>query len=148
MLPFTLIAQPESKAALDKLGPARDLELLVIYHGELALRQFLGRILGAAGYKEPGTQLHLLEWPVDRILDLASLLRTLGTTKVILFGYDLPLLGIHLTVANYFPVTVAGVTYLMADSLEYISQAKENGDNQPAGALWSAVKQDFLNPTP
>lgn len=144
MLPFNLIAQPEADAALRKLGPSRDLELLVIYHGELSLREFLGRILTAAGYREPGTQLHLLEWPADNPLDLSTLIRTLGVKKVIIFGFDLPLLGNHLTVANYYPVTVAGVTYLNADSLEFISQAKEKGDNQPAGALWTAVKKSFL----
>ena len=144
MLPFTLIGQPNNAVALEKLSPARDLNLLVVYHGELVLRSFLQRILGAAGYKDPGTQLHLLEWPQDTPLDLAALVRTLGVDKVILFGYDLPQLGLHLEVANYFPITVAGTTYLVADSLEYIAQTKEVGDNQAAGALWGAMREGFL----
>lgn len=143
MLPFTLISQPETGPALQKLGPRRDLDLLIVYYGELGLREFLGRILGAAGFDEPGTQLHLLEWPVEASLDLTSLIRKLGVKRVILFGYHLPLLGNHFTVANYFPLTVAGITYLSADSLEYILESKERGDNRPAGALWSAVKQQF-----
>ena len=144
MLPFTLIGQPDNAAALEKLSPARDLDLLVVYHGELALRSFLQRILGAAGYQDPGTQLHLLEWPQDTPLDLASLVRVLNCDKVIVFGYALPQLGLHLAVANYFPIAVAGTTYLIADSLEYISQTKEAGDHQAAGALWTAMKEAFL----
>ena len=143
MLPFNLIGQPEVAAALEKLGPARNLELLVLYYGELSRRAFLSRILAAAGYKEPGTQLHLLEWPVDQSLDLIGLVRKLGVKKVILFGYRLPELGIHFEVANYFPLEVAGVTYLIADSLDFIEDAKLGGDNRAAGALWNGVKDRF-----
>lgn len=131
-------------AALAKLGPAQDLELLVVYHGELERRAYLGRILGAAGYDEPGSQLHLLEWPAGEALDLASLMRRLGVSKVILFGYELGDLGLHLQVANYFPILIGGTTYLVADSLEFIEQAKDGGDNRPAGALWNAIKSSFL----
>ena len=146
MLPFTLIRQPEVVRALDQLGPARDLPLLVLYHGELARRAFLQRILGAAGYRDPGNQLHLLEWPADQPLDLSGLARHLRASKVILFGYDPARLGLHFRVANYFPVTVAGVTYLHADSLEYIEQTKADGDNRPAAALWNAVREAYLAP--
>ncbi|MBB4078737.1 hypothetical protein GGR28_001350 [Lewinella aquimaris] len=146
MLAFDLIGQPDTTEALEKLGPARDLELMVLYYGALARRAFLGRILGAAGYDEPGKQLHLLEWPADRELDLARLIRQTGVKKVVLFGYDLQRLGIHVEVANYFPLTLAGTTYLIADSLEFIEQTKNDGDNRPAGALWTAFKTDFIAP--
>ncbi|MCP9236590.1 hypothetical protein [Lewinella sp. JB7] len=148
MLEFTLVGQPDTEGAVAKLGPARDLDLLVVYYGELARRAFLGRILGAAGYTEPGSQLHLLEWPADRELDLAGLVRRLGVTKVVLFGYDLQRLGLHFSVANYFPLTVGDVTYLIADSLEFIEQTKDDGDNRAAGALWTAIKAHFVASTP
>ncbi|CAH0999494.1 hypothetical protein LEM8419_00794 [Neolewinella maritima] len=144
MLPFTLIDQADTAGALEKLGPARDLDVLVLYYGELARRAFLGKILGAAGYTDPGTQLHLLEWPADQDLDLSTLVRSLNVNKVMLFGYTLPRLGLHLEVANYFPLTVAGTTYLIADSLDFIEDAKAGGDNRAAGALWTAVKGAFL----
>jgi hypothetical protein len=144
MLPFTLITQPTYEDALHKLSPARDLELLVVYHGEIGLRDFLRRILHAAGYDEPGRQLHLLELSVNDPLDLTGLIRTLGVDRVLLFGYDLPSLGLHLRADNYQPVTVADVTYLFADSLEFISRTKENGDNRAAAALWTAIKSAFL----
>ncbi len=143
MLPFQLIAQPGYGEALERLGPDRNLDLLVLYYGELSLRTFLGRILAAAGYKEPGKELHLLEWLPAAKLDLAGLIRQTGATKVVLFGYAPARLGIHIDAANYFPVTVAGITYLFADSLEYIQQTKEGGDNRAAAALWVAIKQDF-----
>lgn len=143
MLPFNLIGQPECADALARLGPGRDLPLLVVYFGELARRAFLQRILAAAGYRNPGSELHLLEWPADQPLDLSGLTRTLGVSRVILFGYAPARLGLHLEVANYFPVTLGGVTYLLADSLEFIEQAKSEGDNRPAGALWNAIKADF-----
>ena len=143
MLPFNLIGQPEVGPALEKLGPARELELLVVYHGELSRRTFLRRILAAAGYDAPGEQLHLLEWPVERDLDLTGLIRALGVTKVMLFGYELAGLGLHFEVANYFPLEVGGVTYLIADSLEYIEDAKAGGDNRAAGALWNGMKDRF-----
>ncbi|WP_116125680.1 hypothetical protein [Lewinella sp. IMCC34183] len=148
MLPFDLIGQPGPDAALALLGPARDLPLLVVYHGELARRAFLKRILGAAGYREPGRQLHLLEWPADRSLDLSGLIRRLGVHRVILFGYTPDLLGLHLHVANYTPVTLAGVSYLFADSLSYIEETKAEGDNRPAAALWNSIREHFLAPDP
>ena len=125
MLPFTLIGQPGIDAALEKLSPDRDRPLLVMYHGELARRAFLGRILKAAGYDEPGTQLHLLEWPAAEPLDLTGLARRIGVVKIILFGYEPKHLGLHFNVANYFPVTVAGCTYMLTDSLEFIESSKE-----------------------
>ncbi|WP_116106673.1 hypothetical protein [Lewinella sp. IMCC34191] len=145
MLPFRLIGQPEYRQALQQLSPERQLDLLVVYHGELARRAFLGRILAAAGYRDPGTQLHLLEWPASDDLDLTGLIRELKVTKVILFGYTTDRLGLHIDVANYFPVSLAGVTYLLADGLEYIEQTKDAGDNRAAGALWKAIQQDFKN---
>ena len=147
MLPFQLIGQPDYDAALQKLGPARDLDLLVLYHGELSRRSFLGRILGAAGYRDPGTELHLLEWSAAEDLDLRGLIRQLGVSKVILFGYPVDRLGLHFSVANYFPVTVGEITYLLADSLEFIEQQKTAGDNRPAAALWNAIKDSFLQPS-
>ncbi|NJB86603.1 hypothetical protein GGR26_002371 [Lewinella marina] len=143
MLPFNLIGQPERSDALARLSPARDLPLLVVYYGELSRRAFLQRILAAAGYRDPGTELHLLEWPLDQPLDLAGLVRELAVTKVILFGYDPGRLGLHFEVANYFPLQLGGVRYLLADSLEFIEQTKEAGDSRAAGALWNAVKQGF-----
>ncbi len=144
MLPFDLIGQPAFDRALDQLGPRRDLGLLVLYYGELERRVFLARILAAAGYAEPGKQLHLLEWPPVAPLDLTGLARRLGTTHVLLFGYDLAALGLHFEVANYFPLTVGPTTYLVADSLDFIEQTKAAGDHRAAGALWTAVKQSFM----
>ena len=146
MLPFRLTGQPDYADALDRLSPDRDRELLVVYHGELARRAFLGRILGAAGYRDPGQELHLLEWPAAEDLDLAGLLRGLQSRKVILFGYPPERLGLHFRVANYFPLTVAGVTFLFADSLEHIERTKEEGDNRAAGALWKAIQQAYCKP--
>ena len=146
MLPFRLTGQPGYADALACLSPDRDRELLVVYHGELARRAFLGRILGAAGYRQPGEDLHLLEWPATDDLDLAGLLRSLRSSKVILFGYPPERLGLHFRVANYFPLTVAGVTYLFADSLEHIERTKAQGDNRPAGALWKAIQQAYCKP--
>lgn len=145
MLSFTLIDQPTYDEALKLLSPARDRKLLVLYHGELARREFLSRILAAAGYDEPGTQLHLLEWPADGALDLMGLIRGLEASRVVLFGYELPQLGMHFEVANYLPIRVAGVDFLVADSLAYIEDAKNGGDNRPAGALWNAIKDDFAH---
>ncbi len=144
MLPFDLIGQPDTDRALDQLGPLRDLDLLVLYHGALERRAFLGRILAAAGYTAPGRQLHLLEWPAAEPLDLTGLVRRLGTRRVILFGYEPARLGLHFEVANYFPLTVGATTYLLADSLDFIEQTKEAGDHRAAGALWTAVKQSFM----
>ena len=146
MLPFRLTGQPAYAGALEQLSPDRNRDLLVLYHGELARRAFLGRILGAAGYRQPGEDLHLLEWPVTDDLDLAGLVRNLRARKVILFGYAAERLGLHFRVANYFPLTVAGVNYLFADSLEHIERTKEEGDNRAAGALWKAIQQAYCKP--
>ncbi len=141
-----LTAQPDYHAALERLGPARDLPLLVLYHGELIRRAFLLKILNAAGYDDPGQQLHLLEWPLGEPLDLAGLLRETCAVQVMLFGYELADLGLHFSVSQYFPVEISGTSYLIADSLEFIETTKEEGDTRAAGALWTAVKAQFLRP--
>lgn len=141
---ISLIAQPEDDALDLQLSPRTDLDLLVVYDSE---RPFLERVLAAAGYDAPTHQLHLLRWTADDGgLLLAQAIRRLSIKKVILFGQSLPDCGLHFNVAPYFPVTVAGVVYLVVPSVKSIAEAKAQGDNGPAGALWRAIKQQFLRP--
>ena len=142
MFPFpdlTPIGQPDYADALAALGPARDLPLLVLYHGELPRRAFLEKVLTAAGHADPAREVHLLDWPATTPLDLSGLVRELNVSTVYLFGYDLPALGLHFEVGQYFPLAVGGVTYLVADSLEFIEDSKERGDNRAARSLWAAI---------
>lgn len=139
---FPLIGQPDNAGTDLQLSQRTDLDLLVIYDSELP---FLERVLAAAGYNEPASQLHLLRWtPEDGGLDLARIIRRLRVNKVMIFGQDAKAMGLHFIVAPYFPLTVAGVTYLMAAPVKTISDAKAKGDNGPAGALWRGVKAGFL----
>lgn len=141
---FRLIGQPALAAALERCNaePSPTAKLLVVYDAE---RPFVERILAAAGYTDLPTQAHLLEWTADDGgLDLAALRHHLGVKKVILFGQSLPALGLHFQVANYFPLEVAGVDFLVAESAAAISRAREAGNNGPAAALWQAIKASFL----
>ncbi|WP_020570475.1 hypothetical protein [Neolewinella persica] len=141
-----LIGQPEYAEALRKLSPnaVAGVDTLVVYDTDLA---FLSRVLNAAGYDDPALQLHLLGWSPDQgDIDMAGLVRHLKIRKVMLFGQELKGLGLHFNVADYFPVEVSGCTYLVCPSAETIATAKANGDNGPAGALWRAVKAQFMNP--
>ena len=139
---FPLIGQPGNDGIDLQLSERTDLDLLVVYDAELP---FLERILAAAGYDQPTHQLHLLRWTAeDGPLDLARIQRGLQLSKIILFGQDLPALGLHFRVAPYFPVTLAGVTYLTAPPLATIAAAKAKGDNGPAGNLWRAIQAEFL----
>ena len=142
-----LIGQPEYGEALRQLSPnaVAGVDLLVVYDGEL---DFLTRVLNAAGFDEPALQLHLLHWsPAAGGLDLAGLTRHLAIKRVLLFGQDLQELGLHFHVADYFPVQVAGVTYLKTPPVSTIASAKANGDNGPAAALWRGVKANFMRET-
>lgn len=144
---FSLIGQPDYAAALRKLPPeaVAGVDTLIIYDADY---DFLARVLGAAGYDDPKLQLHLLEWsPTEGGIDLAGLLRRLAIRRVMLFGQDAAALGLHFQVADYFPVAVAGVTYLRAPSVTLIAEAKARGDNGPAGGLWRGVKAAFMRPT-
>jgi len=106
---------------------------------------FLERVLAAAGYQEPASQLHLLRWTADEGgLDLARIVRRLQINKVMIFGQEAKAMGLHFVVAPYFPVEVAGVTYLLAPSVKSIADAKAKGDNGPAGALWRGIKSGFM----
>lgn len=139
-----LIGQPDYQDALAKLSPEAvvGVDTLVVYDADY---DFLERVLNAAGYDDPSLQLQLLEWsPAAGSLDLAGLLRRLRIKRVLLFGQDAAALGLHFTVAEYFPVAVAGVTYLVAPSVETISAAKASGNNGPAGSLWRGVKAAFM----
>jgi hypothetical protein len=139
-----LIGQPEYADALRQLSPnaVAGVEMLVVYDDDLA---FLSRVLNAAGYDDPALQLHLLAWSPDQgDIDLAGLVRHLKIKKVVLFGQSLKGFGLHFNVADYFPVEVSGCTYLVCPSVETIATAKTNGDNGPAGALWRAVKAQFM----
>lgn len=133
-----LIGQPDNAATEGQLSQRTDLELLVVFDGELP---FLERVLKAAGYDEPANQIHLLRWTADDGgLDMARITRQLNIKKVMLFGQDLKALGLHFNVAPYFPVSLAGCSYLVSQSVKVISDAKAAGDNKPAGLLWRSVQ--------
>lgn len=139
-----LIGQPGFAEALRQLSPnaVADVDTLVIYDTDY---EFLARVLGAAGYDDPNLQLHLLEWtPASGPLGLTGLTRHLQIRRVLLFGQEMVALGLHFEVAEYFPVEVAGVTYMKNPSVEIIATAKAAGDNGPAGALWRGVKGRFM----
>ncbi len=139
-----LIGQPNYDDALRQLSPnaVEGVDMLIVYDTDF---EFLARVLGAAGFDEPKLQLQLLEWkPTSGSLDLIGLVRHLNIKRVLLFGQDLKTLGLHFEVANYFPVQVAGVTYMKSPSAGEIATAKAKGDNGPAGALWRGVKGGFM----
>ncbi|MEM9930470.1 MAG: hypothetical protein AAF840_11670 [Bacteroidota bacterium] len=139
-----LIGQPGFAEALRHLAPkaVAEVDMLVIYDTNF---EFLARVLNAAGFEDPQVELHLLPWTEEQGgVDLAALLRHLQVNRVILFGQDLSALGLHFQIADYFPVSIAGVTYLKVPSVDFIATAKAKGDNGPAGALWRAVKAGFM----
>ena len=139
-----LIGQPDYAEALRQLPPnaVAGVETLIVYDDDLA---FLSRVLNAAGYDDPALQLHLMHWSSDQgDVDLAGLVRHLKIKKVMLFGQSLKGFGLHFKVVDYFPVEVSGCTYLVCPSVETIATAKTKGDNGPAGALWRAVKAQFM----
>ena len=137
-----LIAQPDNAGVDLQLTDRQDLDLLVVYDAELP---FLERVLGAAGYKEPAHELHLLRWTAaDGGLQLARIVRRLKVSRVMVFGQDAAALGLHFMVAPYFPVGLGGVTYMLCPSVKSIADAKAAGDNGPAGALWRGVKAGFM----
>lgn len=146
-----LIAQPPTLPAAERPVAKPGAELLVLYAGN---QDFLLRVLAAAGYDDPAGQVHLLERPEGAdSFALAPLLRELGVTKVILFGQDLPALGLHVDVRSYHHLnpqlgyvtfTINGIRYLVEEPLANIAEAKAAGNNQPAGRLWAALKGFFL----
>jgi hypothetical protein len=139
-----LIGQPNYDDALRQLSPnaVEGVDMLVIYDSDI---EFLNKVLGAAGFDEPKLQLQLLEWTAaSGPLDLTGLIRHLNIKRVLLFGQDRKALGLHFEVADYFPVQVAGVTYMKNPSAAEIATAKANGNNGPAGALWRGVKGRFM----
>ena len=139
-----LIGQPDHADALRRLSPGAvaGVDMLIVYDSN---REFLERVLAAAGYDDPELQLHLLEWSAAAgPLDLTGVVRHLDIKRVLLFGQDLRALGLHFEVVDYFPVQIAGVTYMKNPSAKAIAEAKAGGDNGPAGALWRGIKGAFM----
>ncbi|OAV42614.1 hypothetical protein [Lewinella sp. 4G2] len=116
--------------------------VLIVYDEGL---DFIQRVLAAAGYDQPGEQIHFLQAAKDDEdgLDLSGLIHRLEVNKICLFGQDLPKLGLHFSVSPYFPLKLAGRTYMTCPSAATIAADKERGDNKSSRALWGGIKQAF-----
>lgn len=143
MLNFDLIAAPRYAAARQQLpDPPAESALLVLYDEGY---DFLAKVLTAAGYRDLPDGVHLVVWSAaEEGLDLLALARELNAHRLLLFGQDPARLGLHLQLANFFPVTVAGRRLMLCPSLPQIAAAKAAGDNGPAAALWRGLQNGFL----
>lgn len=147
---FKFIDVPELKESLyflasqgiDIAASSPPRQLLVLYP-DGNNEDFLHGILRACGYASPSEEAWLLPWPSDKPLDLTALIRYLGSKKLMLFGQQLPNLGLHLNLANYSPVKIVDTWYVQADDLDTIRDEKNAGQTQKAAALWQAIKTHF-----
>jgi len=140
---FDLIRQPTPP----DLTPQENKQLLVIYQEGEERQTFLNNILKAAGYHQPSEQLHLLPLQKQNTeMDLSKAIRLLNLQQVIIFGVQPATLGLHFQLANYVPVQVNHIWYLLADDLAIIQSEKAAGKPQKAGALWKAIKARFMRP--
>ncbi|MEM6396687.1 MAG: hypothetical protein AAF741_10095 [Bacteroidota bacterium] len=117
-------------------------QLLVLYK-EGSGEGFLHDILKACGYAEPSEEAWLIPWPAEQALDLTAMVRHLACDKVMLFGQQLPNLGLHLNLGHYSSVKISDVWYVKADDLDTIRDEKNAGKTQKAAALWQALKTHF-----
>lgn len=142
---FDIVRQP----AVPKLEPAEEKQnLLIIFRDGEGKLEFLKSILKAAGYQHPEKELYLLPFSEsDASLDLAGLLRHLKVSRAMVFGLSPEPLGYHLRLAPYVPIEINQRWILLADDLADIFSEKEAGKPQKAGALWQAVKAQFLHPS-
>lgn len=144
LFPTLRITQLPDNAALAEhdLAHHENKTLLVIYE---ANKPFLEKVLAAAGYKNPTTDLHLLRHePDDPAFDLTTLLRQLNANQVILFGQDLPALGLHFQIAQYAPLTIGAATYMVCPGVAEIAAAKLAGNKTPSINLWRGLQAAFL----
>ena len=140
-----IIRQPDNdevRRQLSKAGGGGN--LLILYDGDLP---FLERVLLAAGYPTPREDCYLLQRDPDAAsLSLTELLTDLGVSRALLFGQDLPALGLHFRMAKYVPLTIGTTTYMTCDPVAAISAAKDGGDNKPSRALWGGIQAAFVYP--
>ena len=144
LYPTLQVTQLPDNAALaeHELSQDDNKDLLVIYESDLP---FLEKVLAAAGYKDPKTDLHLLRHEKeDPTVDLTTLLRQLNANKVILFGQDLPQLGLHFHIAHYAPLTIGAATYMVCPGVAEIATAKLAGNKTPSVNLWRGIQAAFL----
>lgn len=149
---FDLIAQPASPDVGYPDAPEAP-EILVI-HDSPEHRPFLDRVLAAAGYDDPDSQVYALHRPpAAGPFHLHDLIAKTGVRKIILFGQDLPDLGLHFDVRGYhrsFPnngyvaATISGVRYLIETSLVTIAEANAAGDKSHARRLWNGLRAGLL----
>lgn len=142
---FDIIRQPILANEVASVNSS-EAELLVIYLGGEDRKQFLFNVLKAAGYTDPDVEVVLVALEPDTPFDLSTLLlrQSKKTQKIMIFGLQPKVLGLHFNLGKYFPAEVNGYTFLLADDLLTIRDEKAAGSAQKAGALWKSVKAAYL----
>ncbi len=142
-LDFELIRQPATDS-LPFVSNAKK-SLLVAYIAGEEREQFLFNILRAAGYTNPKEELYLLPLgPGEESQDLSTICRQYQIDQVLIFGLNPKHLGLHLRLGNYVPVQVNQCAFMYGHDLAIIKAEKEDGKPQKAGALWQAIKSNFM----
>lgn len=147
-LDFDIIAYPDTDAVSEKLtgeGARRILVAFMTTEADLEEeKSYLYNVLEAAKLSPIERNVWLLPLPADAGCRLAELCRQLGVQTVLLFGLAPERIGLRAELPPYTPIRLADCTWLSADRLLTIQQARQKGNNQAAGALWAALKQLFL----
>ena len=144
---FELFAVPEKH--FDKIEGQGRSGIFVLYTIEsdgLSEQEYLSAILKPEPLSlDLQKDTFFLALQTNEAFSIAAIMQKYDPKYILLFGCDPKEGGIRLQLTNYQPITFQGKHFLSADSLHQIRSDREKNDNRRASALWTALKQIFVN---
>lgn len=109
---------------------------------------FLENVLKAANLTPFEEKIFLLHTKNQNLsLSLSSIAKKANVKHLIIFGLNLPNLGISAQLPLYQFVEINDLKMMFSDPVFVIRKDRENKKNQRAAALWQALKTQFLQTT-
>jgi hypothetical protein len=146
-LSFDLIGFPAGELSTAKRSGKATEGILVIAstpNWQTTDQAFLESVLAAVKLTPLDAKTLLLVVAPDDRLDLTSFCRHQAIHTVLIFGHQLPLLGIRAELPWYVFTRLGDLSLLRVHALSTIREEREKNQNEKAGALWKALKSKFL----
>ncbi|MBR9921611.1 MAG: hypothetical protein GYB31_12305 [Bacteroidetes bacterium] len=135
---FQIFATGDAKQPSKQAKPAAGKRILLVSDTEIAPhREMVGKMIGAIQF-DLVSDVQTIEITTEEAFSLMRLCRGSDIKEIILFGIDPEKLGLHLEWPLFRPLLLSGYKILQAESLNKISNNKDNKLK-----LWNALQQMF-----
>lgn len=147
-LDFELFASPDLAAWQSRVSGSGRAGVLVVMAAEPAQAEadlaFLETVLTAAKLSPVADQVFLLSVSPQAGLPVVRLSRQLGVSRVMIFGLAPQRAGLRAEWPPYTFTRLGELRLLWGHAMADIKREREAGDSRKAGALWQALKTNFL----